>query len=126
MSSVHLFLSVVQHADVCPLADGLRSAHHFTLDCDSSQKGLCAGILVLVLTIISLVLFLVLHNEENYVQLAVYEVSICEMCIYILCTLAVLACMVRIRVLPAGMSVKYVNLVVDTRDLQISSKKAKC
>ncbi|XP_021925160.1 otopetrin-2-like isoform X2 [Zootermopsis nevadensis] len=81
--------------------NGLRSAHHFTLDCDSSQKGLCAGILVLVLTIISLVLFLVLHNEENYVQLAVYEVSICEMCIYILCTLAVLACMVRIRVLPA-------------------------
>jgi hypothetical protein len=56
------------------------------------------------MTIISLVLFLVLHNEEEYVQLALYEVSVCEMCIYLLCTLAVLACMLRIRILPAGTS----------------------
>ncbi|PNF22263.1 hypothetical protein B7P43_G02930, partial [Cryptotermes secundus] len=80
---------------------GLRSAHHFTVDCHSSHKGLCAGILVLVLTIISLVLFLVLHSEEEYVKLAVFEVSLCEICIYLLCILAVLVCMLRIRILPA-------------------------
>jgi hypothetical protein len=62
--------------------------------------------MVLVLTIISLVLFLVLHNEEDYVQLAVYEVSVCEMCIYLLCILAVLTCMLKIRTLPAGTLVK--------------------
>jgi uncharacterized membrane protein len=73
------------------------------VDCHSSHKGLCAGILVLVLTIISLVLFLVLHNEEEYVKLAVYEVSLFELCIYLLCILAVLTCMLRIRILPAGM-----------------------
>jgi len=86
-----------------PLVAGTtRSGQHFTVDCHSSHKGLFAGILVLVLTIISLILFLVLHSEEQYVQLAVYEVSLCEMCIYLLCTLAVLACMLKIRKLPAG------------------------
>jgi uncharacterized membrane protein len=73
------------------------------VDCHSSHKGLCAGILVLVLTIISLVLFLVLHNEKEYVKLAVFEVSLFELSIYLLCILAVLTCMLRIRNLPAGM-----------------------
>jgi hypothetical protein len=93
----------------CPLAVTLRSAHNFTVDCHNAHKGLGAGILVLVLTIISLVLFLVLHNEEEYVQLAVYELSLCEMGVFLLCVLVVLACMFKIRRLPAGRSLKYVN-----------------
>jgi multisubunit Na+/H+ antiporter MnhB subunit len=76
------------------------------VDCHNAHKGLGAGILVLVFTIISLVLFLVLHDEEEYMQLAVYEVSLCEMAIYLLCGLAVLVCMLKIRRLPAGRSLK--------------------
>jgi membrane-bound metal-dependent hydrolase YbcI (DUF457 family) len=76
------------------------------VDCHSAHKGLGAGILLLVLTIISLVLFFVLHNEEEYMNLAVYEVSLCEMSIYLLCILSVLACMLKIRRLPAGRSLK--------------------
>lgn len=91
---------------LCPLAGALRTAHNFTVDCHSAHKGLGAGILLLVLTIISLVLFFVLHNEEEYMNLAVYEVSLCEMSIYLLCILSVLACMLKIRRLPAGRSLK--------------------
>jgi len=84
------------------------------VDCHNAHKGLGAGILVLVLTIISLVLFLVLHNEEEYKQLAVYEVSLCEMGVYLLCVLVVLACMFKIRRLPAGTSLKYVDFYAPT------------
>jgi hypothetical protein len=84
------------------------------VDCHNAHKGLGAGILVLVLTIISLILFLVLHNEEEYKQLAVYEVSLCEMGVYLLCIMAVLACMFKIRRLPAGKSLKYVNFYTPT------------
>lgn len=106
---------VKSHSTVCcPLAVTLRTAHNFTVDCHNAHKGLGAGILVLVLTIISLILFLVLHNEEEYKQLAVYEVSLCELGIYLLCVLVVLACMFKIRRLPAGTSLKYVNYQTPT------------
>lgn len=81
------------------------------MDCHNAHKGLGAGILVLVLTIISLILFLVLHHEEDYTKLAVYEVSLCEMGVYLLCVMAVLACMFKIRRLPVGTSLKYVNFL---------------
>ncbi|KAJ9596311.1 hypothetical protein L9F63_012644, partial [Diploptera punctata] len=76
-----------------------RLGQHFSVDCHSAHKGLFAGILVLVLTIISLVLFLVLNQDPLYKHLAVFEVSLCEMTLYSVCTLCVLSCMLRIRVL---------------------------
>lgn len=95
------------------------------MDCHNAHKGLGAGILVLVLTIISLALFFVLHTEEEYMQLAVYEVSLCEMGVYLLCVLAVLTCMFKIRRLPAGTSLKYVNFYTSTpRSRHIMTIKA--
>lgn len=73
-----------------------RSPHHYSVDCAGAHKGLFVGILILVLTIISLILFFVLISKPEFVSLAVMEVNICELTLYGLSTLATLIGMVQV------------------------------
>nr|CAD7393884.1 unnamed protein product [Timema cristinae] len=79
------------------LSSRTRPSQQFSVDCASAHKGLFAGILVLVLTIISLIMFFVLVKEPDYGALAVLEVDIVELTLYLLTTLAVCACAYRIK-----------------------------
>uniref|UniRef100_A0A1B0FL34 Otopetrin n=1 Tax=Glossina morsitans morsitans TaxID=37546 RepID=A0A1B0FL34_GLOMM len=74
-----------------------RSPHHYSVDCARAHKGLFVGILVLVLTIISLILFFVLISRPDFVALAVLEVTMCELFIYATATIATLVGMIQIR-----------------------------
>lgn len=74
-----------------------RSPHHYSVDCARAHKGLFVGILMLVLTIISLILFFVLISRPEFVSLAVTEVNICELVLYVSTTLATLIGMYQIR-----------------------------
>ncbi|XP_075156741.1 proton channel otopetrin-like c [Haematobia irritans] len=74
-----------------------RSPHHYSVDCARAHKGLFVGILILVLTIISLILFFVLISRPDFVALAVMEVTICELFIYGTATIATLVGMFQIR-----------------------------
>lgn len=65
-----------------------RSPHHYSVDCARAHKGLFLGILLLVLTIISLILFFVLISRPDFATLAVIEVNICELTLYGMTTLA--------------------------------------
>nr|CAI5864056.1 unnamed protein product [Callosobruchus analis] len=68
-----------------------RSPHHYSVDCARAHKGLFVGILFLVLTIISLILFFVLISRVEFV------VNICELGLYGLTTLASLIGMWQVR-----------------------------
>uniref|UniRef100_A0A1B0ETG4 Uncharacterized protein n=1 Tax=Lutzomyia longipalpis TaxID=7200 RepID=A0A1B0ETG4_LUTLO len=74
-----------------------KSAHHFSVDCARAHRGMFAGILVIVLTIICLIMFFVLHDVEGYEMLAIQEVTICEILMYCVTTMAVLAAMYKMR-----------------------------
>lgn len=74
-----------------------RSPHHYSVDCARAHKGLFIGILILVLTIISLILFFVLISRPEFVTVAVTEVTICELTLYGTATLATLIGMFQIR-----------------------------
>lgn len=74
-----------------------RSPHHYSVDCARAHKGLFVGILLLVLTIISLILFFVLISRIEFVGLAVIEVNICELTLYGMTTLATLIGMWQVR-----------------------------
>lgn len=74
-----------------------RSPHHYSVDCARAHKGLFVGILFLVLTIISLILFFVLISKTEFIGLAVVEVNICELVLYSLTTVASLIGMFQIR-----------------------------
>ncbi|XP_044255517.1 proton channel OtopLc-like isoform X3 [Tribolium madens] len=74
-----------------------RSPHHYSVDCARAHKGLFVGILLLVLTIISLILFFVLISRSEFVGLAVIEVNICELTLYGLTTLASIIGMWQVR-----------------------------
>ncbi|CAH0561218.1 unnamed protein product [Brassicogethes aeneus] len=74
-----------------------RSPHHYSVDCARAHKGLFVGILFLVLTIISLILFFVLISRIDFVSLAVIEVNICELTLYALTTLASVIGMWQVR-----------------------------
>ncbi|XP_069675448.1 proton channel OtopLc-like isoform X2 [Periplaneta americana] len=80
-----------------PQAAYKRHPHHYSVDCARAHKGLFVGILVLVLTIISLILFFVLISRPEFVNLAVMEVNICELTLYTMTTVATLVGMLQIR-----------------------------
>ncbi|KAB0798965.1 hypothetical protein PPYR_06845 [Photinus pyralis] len=74
-----------------------KSPHHYSVDCARAHKGLFLGILLLVLTIISLILFFVLISRSELSGLAVIEVNICELTLYGMTTLATIVGMWQIR-----------------------------
>ncbi|KAL1116295.1 hypothetical protein AAG570_005790 [Ranatra chinensis] len=74
-----------------------RSPHHYSVDCAQAHKGLFVGILVLVLTIISLILFFVLISRPELVSFAVTELTICELSLYVMATFATLIGMIQVR-----------------------------
>lgn len=59
-----------------------KARHHYSVDCAHANRGLFMGILILVLTIISLILFFVLINNEAYKSLAIMEANIIELSVY--------------------------------------------
>ncbi|EFA01890.1 proton channel OtopLc [Tribolium castaneum] len=80
----------------------VNSNHHFSVDCSNAHRGLFAGIMIIVLTIISLIMFFVLANEpsgseEDNLSMAEFEVNIVELVLYILTTIVVIVAMVQMR-----------------------------
>ncbi|XP_049521231.1 proton channel OtopLc isoform X3 [Dermacentor silvarum] len=74
-----------------------RQRHYYQVDCAKANKGLFTGILVLVLSIISLILFFVLINKPQYRNLAVMEAHIAELAVYFLASLATTTALFQVR-----------------------------
>lgn len=72
-------------------------AHQFSIDCSRAHRGMFAGIIVIVVTIISLIMYFVLHEEPNYIHLAITEVTYYEIVLYTVCTFAVFYAMYQMR-----------------------------
>jgi large subunit ribosomal protein L18 len=53
-----------------------RSVSQFSVDCTSAHKGLFAGVLMLVLSIVSMIMFYELAKRPELVEVAVLQVSI--------------------------------------------------
>jgi hypothetical protein len=71
--------------------------YHFSIDCSKAQRGMFAGIVVIVLTIISLIMYFVLHDIDEYLQLAIKEVTYYEILLYTVTTIAVLVAFQRMK-----------------------------
>jgi Otopetrin len=80
-----------------PHPSQMKKAHHFSVDCSRAHRGMFAGILVIVLTIISLIMYFVLHNEKEYKVLAMLEVTICEIILYTITSGAVIWAFYQMR-----------------------------
>lgn len=78
------------------ISTNAQSAHHFSVDCARANKGMLAGTLVIVLTIISLIMFYV-FNIPLYYTVATLEVTISEMILYVVTSLAVLGAFINVR-----------------------------
>lgn len=74
-----------------------KGAHTFSLDCSRAHRGMFAGILVIVVGIISLIMFYVLSNEPQYHNLATLEVTVAEMILYIVTTAGVGLAFMKMR-----------------------------
>ncbi|KFM78483.1 Otopetrin-2, partial [Stegodyphus mimosarum] len=70
---------------------------YYQVDCTKANKGLFTGILILVLSIISIILFFVLINKPNYKVLAIMEARITELSLYLLTSIAVAAALLQVR-----------------------------
>lgn len=67
------------------------------VDCTKANKGLFTGILVLVLSIISIILFYVLISKPSYKGLAITEARITELGLYLLTSVAVAIALIQVR-----------------------------
>lgn len=65
-----------------------RSRHQYSVDCAKANKGLFAGLFVLVLTIISLIVFFALINNPNYRKVALMEVGLARLLLFCLAFIA--------------------------------------
>ncbi|CAG0916537.1 unnamed protein product [Notodromas monacha] len=74
-----------------------RSRHHYSMDCAGANRGLFTGIVLLVLTVISLILFFVLIGREDTRDVAVFEANVSELVLYAASAIAAMAGMVRMR-----------------------------
>lgn len=75
----------------------VKSAYHFSIDCSKAHRGMFAGIVVIVLTIICLIMYFVLHEQQEYIHLAIKEVTYYEILLYTVCAAAVLLAFFRMR-----------------------------
>ncbi|KOB66504.1 putative otopetrin [Operophtera brumata] len=102
-ASPFLFPCTIEYSLICAviLYEMWKEAlHHFSVDCSHAHRGLFAGILVIVLTIISLIMFFVLANNPDTVIDAIFEVNICELVLYSLTLVACTAAIKQMRALP--------------------------
>ena len=65
-----------------------RSRHQYSVDCAKANKGLFAGIFILVGTIISLILFFALINNPMYRTVAIMEVGMARLLLFCLAFIA--------------------------------------
>jgi len=75
----------------------VKSAYHFSIDCSKAHRGMFAGIVVIVMTIICLIMYFVLHQHKEYDYLAIKEVIFYEIVIYSVCSTAVIVAFFRMR-----------------------------
>lgn len=68
----------------------MQSTNRFSVDCSNAHKGLFSGILILVMTIISLIMFIVMKKDPNLFEIAKEEVHIWELLMYVLTTIVVI------------------------------------
>lgn len=81
-----------------------RNAHHFSVDCSRAHHGMFAGILVIVLTIISLIMFYVLSKVAQYRTLATLQITCCEIVLYVVAAVASFAAFIKMRYLKFSQS----------------------
>ncbi|XP_039962023.1 proton channel OtopLc isoform X1 [Bactrocera tryoni] len=74
-----------------------KPANHFSVDCSQSHKGLFFGIIMIVMTIISMIMYFVLYTQPGYELVATQEVTIWEIITYFICTAAIIAGLILIR-----------------------------
>ncbi|XP_028177376.1 proton channel OtopLc-like isoform X1 [Ostrinia furnacalis] len=83
----------------------IKSNNHFSVDCGSAHKGLFMGVAVLAGTIVSLMLFNGLFQNQKHVELALLQVNVWETILFVLMTAGSGACIQRMRTLPARRAV---------------------
>lgn len=74
-----------------------KDSHQLSINCAGSNRGMFGGILVLVFTLISLIMYFVLRQEKPYLSTAVIEVNACESIIYLITAAAVIMAMIKMR-----------------------------
>lgn len=74
-----------------------KNPHNLSVDCSKAHRGMFGGILITVLTIISLIMYFVLHERAEYTLMAGLEVTITETIIYLITAFAVVGAMMKMR-----------------------------
>lgn len=92
-----------------------KDVHQLSVDCSRAHRGMFAGILIIVLTIISLIMFFVLDDEKLYKASAVLEVTWSEIFLYVITGGAVIAAMHKMQDLKYSKQYRELKFLFDSR-----------
>ncbi|CRK92831.1 CLUMA_CG006295, isoform A [Clunio marinus] len=74
-----------------------RNVHYLSVDCSRAHRGLFAGIVCIVMIIISLIMFFVLDNENKLKSTAIIEITYSEIALYVITAIAVIIAMMKMQ-----------------------------
>lgn len=92
-----------------------KDVHQLSVDCSRAHRGMFAGILIIVLTIISLIMFFVLDDEKLYKASAVLEVTWSEIFLYVITGGAVIAAMHKMQDLKYSKQYRELKFLFDSQ-----------
>uniref|UniRef100_A0A336KML1 CSON012925 protein n=1 Tax=Culicoides sonorensis TaxID=179676 RepID=A0A336KML1_CULSO len=91
-----------------------KDSHQLSINCAGSHRGMFCGILITVLTIISLIMYFVLSIEtQPYQAAAVKEVTYCEILLYFLMTIAIICAVKQMNKLRYSSKRRYTTMSLD-------------
>lgn len=80
------------------LAKVHKDSHQLSINCAGSHRGMFCGILIVVLTIISLIMYFVLSKEiTHYQAAAIKEVTYCEILLYLMMTVSIIVAALQMK-----------------------------
>ncbi|XP_053678028.1 proton channel OtopLc-like [Anopheles nili] len=104
LTMYQLWVALNRNSDVTrprptPPEKGLtgRPANRLSIDCSSAQRGLFAGIVTLVLTLLVLIMYFVLRRERSLRHAATLEIVMYELVLYAGTLAGVIAAMTKMR-----------------------------
>lgn len=96
------------------MLEEIPRADVLSVDCSHSHGGIFSGVIVFVLTIISIIMYFVLYDMPGYAATALQEVSICEAIIYVISIVAICLAMYVMR------DVKYYQKLAKNHSSKVS------
>ncbi|XP_055333523.1 proton channel OtopLc-like [Paramacrobiotus metropolitanus] len=114
------YVGYPQPSHLQPHRTGGTVKKSYAVDCDQAAKGLFVGIIVVVMTVVSLILYFLFLEKDHYVAMAVFQAQLTEIALYSIGLVAVVYAFINITKNLHRTPVRSTTLTLDDTLLKVS------